>query len=64
MTKRVQQQKTKSQARREAEQTKNVQTSSSDELKADLDDVLDEIDAVLEENAQEFVDGYIQKGGE
>jgi ubiquitin-like protein Pup len=28
------------------------------------DDLLDEIDAVLEENAEEFVRGYIQKGGE
>lgn len=29
-----------------------------------LDDLLDEIDGVLEENAQEFVSNYIQKGGE
>lgn len=28
------------------------------------DDLLDEIDAVLEENAEEFVAAYIQKGGE
>jgi ubiquitin-like protein Pup len=26
--------------------------------------VLDEIDSVLEENAEEFVRNYIQKGGE
>lgn len=31
---------------------------------SDLDDLLDEIDAVLEENAEEFVRSYIQKGGE
>lgn len=31
---------------------------------SDLDDLLDEIDSVLEENAQEFVAGYIQKGGQ
>ena len=30
----------------------------------DLDDILDDIDAVLEENAQEFVDSFIQKGGQ
>lgn len=29
-----------------------------------VDDILDEIDDVLEENAEEFVKGYIQKGGE
>ena len=30
----------------------------------DLDDILDDIDAVLEENVQEFVDSFIQKGGQ
>jgi ubiquitin-like protein Pup len=29
-----------------------------------LDDLLDEIDTVLEENAEEFVRNYVQKGGE
>ncbi len=29
-----------------------------------IDDLLDEIDAVLEENAEEFVKNYVQKGGE
>jgi ubiquitin-like protein Pup len=30
----------------------------------DIDDLIDEIDAVLEENAEEFVRSYVQKGGE
>lgn len=30
----------------------------------DIDSILDEIDDVLEENAEEFVKGYIQKGGQ
>ncbi|WP_412539345.1 ubiquitin-like protein Pup [Longispora sp. K20-0274] len=30
----------------------------------DVDDLLDEIDSVLEENAEEFIRGYVQKGGE
>lgn len=34
------------------------------EAKADLDNLLDEIDGVLEENAAEFVKGYVQKGGQ
>jgi ubiquitin-like protein Pup len=35
-----------------------------EELKAEMDDLLDEIDEVLETNAEEFVKNYIQKGGE
>lgn len=31
---------------------------------SETDDLLDEIDAVLEQNAEEFVSQYIQKGGE
>lgn len=33
-------------------------------LKDAMDELLDEIDLVLEENAEEFVKGYIQKGGQ
>ena len=33
-------------------------------LKEELDDLLDEIDSVLETNAEEFVRSYVQKGGE
>jgi len=29
-----------------------------------VDELLDEIDGVLEENAEEFVRGYVQKGGQ
>ncbi len=35
-----------------------------DDLKAEMDELLDEIDSVLEENAEEFVRAYVQKGGE
>ena len=34
------------------------------DLERELDDILDEVDAVLEENAEEFVKAYVQKGGE
>ena len=34
------------------------------DIKAQLDDLLDEIDEVLETNAEDFVKSYIQKGGE
>lgn len=35
-----------------------------EKLKKDIDDLLDKVDGILEENAQEFVKNYIQKGGE
>ena len=37
---------------------------NSEKLKNDMVAVLDEIDTVLEENADEFVRSYVQKGGE
>ena len=39
-------------------------TERGERLKNELDDLLDEIDEVLETNAEEFVKSYIQKGGE
>lgn len=33
-------------------------------LKAAMDQLVDEIDDVLEENAEEFVKSYVQRGGE
>ena len=38
--------------------------SKGEKLKEEMDDILDEIDSVLEENAEEFVKSYVQKGGE
>jgi ubiquitin-like protein Pup len=35
-----------------------------EKLADDVDAILDEIDEVLEENAEEFVRSYVQKGGE
>ena len=47
-----------------AEETEVDQTEVPEPKEFDIDSILDEIDGVLEENAQEFVDGYIQKGGQ
>ncbi|OKL54860.1 ubiquitin-like protein Pup [Bowdeniella nasicola] len=41
----------------EIEISATTQTSS-------VDDLLDEIDAVLETNAESFVQGFVQKGGQ
>ena len=35
-----------------------------EKLKKTIGDVLDEIDSVLEQNAEEFVKSYVQRGGE
>lgn len=43
----------------QAEETKTAQEDS-----AEVDDLLDEIDEVLEQNAEEFVRSYVQKGGQ
>ncbi|MFN8038098.1 MAG: ubiquitin-like protein Pup [Acidimicrobiales bacterium] len=39
-------------------------SEKGEKLKAELDDLLDEIDDVLETNAEDFVKSYVQKGGE
>ena len=53
-------------SRSEPEQVEEAPAGSKrgEELKAELDDLLDEIDEVLEDNAEEFVKSYVQKGGQ
>ena len=41
-----------------------VASTKNEELDADIDDILDQIDDVLETNAEDFVKSFIQKGGE
>ncbi len=59
--------------RRSSEENSHKTDSPSTETKKDpkieedkqaADDLLDAIDAILEENAQAFVQSYIQHGGE
>jgi ubiquitin-like protein Pup len=42
----------------------DLQPNEHDPIKTDLDLILDQIDEVLEENAEEFVKSYVQKGGQ
>jgi ubiquitin-like protein Pup len=59
---------------RKQKQTKvQTETDTAEEIKpavkgekliSELDDLLDEIDEVLESNADEFVKNYVQKGGQ
>ncbi len=58
-------------ATRTREGTDEVETSVDTEaaerhkeMGEDVDALLDEIDEVLEENAEDFVRAYVQKGGE
>jgi ubiquitin-like protein Pup len=58
-------------ATRSREETDEVEASvdtdvaeRQKELTEDVDSILDEIDEVLEENAEEFVRAYVQKGGQ
>ena len=46
------------------EKDKSSVTEKGKELAEDLDKLMDEIDDVLEKNAEEFVKNYVQKGGE
>ncbi len=55
-------------APKEREEVVDEEVTASSErgekLKEDIDDLLDEIDSVLEDNAEEFVRSYVQKGGQ
>jgi len=46
------------------EATESAVAERKETLDSDVDDILDEIDDVLETNAEDFVKSFIQKGGE
>ena len=64
MPERERKQKPAPKEREEAVEDVAAPEARGQELKEDIDDLLDEIDSVLEENAEEFVRNYVQKGGE
>ena len=41
-----------------------AKSEAGEKLKGELDDLLDEIDEVLESQAEDFVRSYVQKGGQ
>jgi ubiquitin-like protein Pup len=47
-----------------AEEDAPATSERGEKIKAELDDLMDEIDEVLEDNAEEFVRNYVQKGGQ
>lgn len=50
--------------REEAEIDQATAAPSEQKESVEVDDILDEIDATLEENAAAFVAAFVQKGGE
>lgn len=65
MAERTQKPKSTSDRKRdEVDDSAPAVTEAGDKLKAELDDLLDEIDEVLETNAEDFVKSYVQKGGQ
>jgi ubiquitin-like protein Pup len=45
-------------------ETTEVDTERKEKLDDDVDSILGDIDDVLEENAEEFVRSFVQKGGQ
>jgi ubiquitin-like protein Pup len=64
MPERERKQKPAPQKREEVVEEAPASTERGEKLKEDIDDLLDEIDSVLEDNAEEFVRSYVQKGGQ
>jgi len=64
MAERQQKQKPAPQRTDEVVEDAPATSDRGEKLKAELDDLLDEIDEVLEDNAEEFVKSYVQKGGQ
>ncbi len=64
MAERIQKSKTTQDKSEHADTAAEAVTETGEKIKADIDDLLDEIDDVLETNAEDFVKSYVQKGGQ
>lgn len=58
--------KQKQKAKVETEEVEEVEAKdlSNEKLDEEVDDILSDIDDILEQNAEEFVAAYVQKGGQ
>lgn len=54
----------KAKPKKDEEAAQPEEQASAEAKTEDLDELLDEIDEVLEVNAEDFVRSYVQKGGE
>jgi ubiquitin-like protein Pup len=57
-------QKRKPRPQQDSDETVHEDKPQSEARTEGVDDLLDEIDEVLEDNAEEFVRSYVQKGGQ
>ncbi|MBT4983767.1 MAG: ubiquitin-like protein Pup [Ilumatobacter sp.] len=64
MAERIQKSKTTHEKSETPDTAADAVTETGEKIKADIDDLLDEIDDVLETNAEDFVKSYVQKGGQ
>lgn len=64
MVERERKQKPAPKKRQEKVEELPARSEKGEKLKQELDDILDEIDEVLEVNAEDFVRSYVQKGGQ
>jgi ubiquitin-like protein Pup len=64
MAERERKQKPAPKEREDAVVEEAAPAKQGEKIKEELDDLLDEIDSVLESNAEDFVRAYVQKGGE
>jgi ubiquitin-like protein Pup len=64
MAEREQKKKASPPKREETVEDAPAKSESGEKIKAELDELLDEIDDVLESNAEDFVKSYVQKGGQ
>jgi ubiquitin-like protein Pup len=64
MAERIQKSKPTQDTKEHVDTAADAVTETGDKIKADIDDLLDEIDEVLETNAEDFVKSYVQKGGQ
>jgi ubiquitin-like protein Pup len=60
----IHKQKQSAKPTRSTETDIDVPPVRDEKLADDVDAILDEIDDVLEENAEDFVRGFVQKGGQ
>lgn len=54
----------KAKPKKDEEAAQTEEQASAEAKTEDLDELLDEIDEVLEVNAEDFVRSYVQKGGQ
>lgn len=64
MAERIRTKKTSKKEDAVVEELPKTDVESTEDLKAAVDELLDEIDGLLETNAEEFVRNYVQKGGQ